>query len=636
MKLATTNFWRSLLVPSLSLVILFVFSFPAFKGASVPGLDTSWVFAINYFFVHGIQFGRDVVFTFGPLGFLIRPEFQSNNALIALVFLSALKFFYIFTLLKITFLIYHSATLLSKVFAYCIVMILILISDVDTLPFFLSVALVLFHFETKRINLLIFATSIASLSLLIKINVGLPPALVIGVYALWMDFKAKNIKLIPILFFFIVLTVAALWFLIYGNFLGIIDYIYGSVQFALGQSESMSLPTNNNWILILASFGCFISLPFYLKNEKVNLLYGIILLPYFSFFKYCFGRETHLSLSLFLTLLMCFFLFVIFYVRLIKPIGLLIMFLTLFLFGLNTYQLGYMIFDPDSATAPVSWFVDQNSVIKKSLEAVDSGLLNRPENELKVKKYSELALQVNKLPAEWIKEIGADTIDFYPFELSYAAANTLNWVPRPVFQSFCAYTPYLDNLDAVFFNSASAPRYILWDLAWNMQSVDFAYILNDEPKTIMTLFNHYQIIKKTAKVLLFKRNEKNILGEVQQLSKVDIAWGSWIDVPNSDENGIYRLQLSYERNALGLIKKTIYNDNLYFIYYKFLDGRIIKHRLKLPNAKTGVWISPYLSELDKPMKGEKPVAILFSAMEPQYMHPELQIQWQFIPWNISL
>ncbi|MFZ3231116.1 MAG: hypothetical protein WA160_12990 [Pseudobdellovibrio sp.] len=515
-------------------------------------------------------------------------------------------------------------------------MILILISDIDTLPFFLSVALVLFHFETKSINLLIGAAAIAGLSLLIKINVGLPPALVIGVYAIWMDIKAKNIKLIPILFLSILLTVTALWFLIYGNFSGIFDYIYGSAQFAMGQSESMSLPTNNNWILILASLICFISLPFYMNNQKVNLLYGIILLPYFSFFKYCFGRETHLSLSLFLTLLIYFFLFLILYVRQIKPIGLGIMLLTLFLFGLNTYQLGYMIFDPGSATAPVSWFVEQRSVITKSLEAVDSGLFLRTENELKVKKYSELALEVNKLPADWINEIGADTIDFYPFELSYAAANTLNWTPRPVIQSFCAYTPYLDNLDTVFFNSAAAPKYILWDLAWNMQSVDFAYILNDEPKTIMALFNHYKVIRKTAKVLLFKRQEKNILGEVQQLYKVDIPWGFWIDVPNSDENGIYRVQLSYKRNVLGLIKKAIYNDNLYFIYYKFLDGRVIKHRLKLPNAKTGVWISPYVSELDRPMKGEKPVAILFSAMEPQYMQPELQVQWQLIPWNISL
>jgi hypothetical protein len=35
-----------------------------------PGLDSSWAYGINYTFQHNLVVGRDIYFTFGPLGFL--------------------------------------------------------------------------------------------------------------------------------------------------------------------------------------------------------------------------------------------------------------------------------------------------------------------------------------------------------------------------------------------------------------------------------------------------------------------------------------------------------------------------------------------------------------------------------------
>lgn len=622
----------------LSLVSLFIFiflCFPQLAGNSSPGLDSSWVFALNYIFAHGIQFGKDVIFTYGPLGFAFRPEAQSNNILIALIVISALKLGFIFSILKLTFLTHHSSTLPRKIFSFSIAMLLILMSDLDTLPFFLVVILVLCHFETKKASYAVIAAMVAGLSLLIKINIGLAPALVIAVYAVFVDISEKRLKMIPILFFSLIFGFLASWFSIYDNLLGIGKYLYGSAQFAIGQSESMSLPTNNNWFLILSSFLCFVSVPLFLKDKRAYLLYAIILIPYYSFFKYCFGRETHLSLSLFLTLQMYFFLLLILYIKKIKPIALSIMFSALVLFGLNTYRLGYMLFTPDPPTAPQSWFIGYIPSASNSFAAFKKLVFHRAEFEQQVKKASAMVLQVNKLSPDWLQEIGNKTIDIYPFELSYAAANNINWTPRPVLQSFTAFTPYLDQLDARFYSGVNAPEFLLWHLDWGLNSVDTAYLLNDGPETILSIFNRYKVIKKTPKLHLLQRQTGRRLGDVRVLDKIQTSWEAWNTIPVGSKSsvGIYRARLVYQRNLIGVIKKSLYNDNLYFIYYKFRDGRIVKHRLKLPNAAVGVWVSPYVVDPENPVSGEEPVAVLFSAMEPQYMKTELQIEWQFIPMN---
>src|SRR2546425_1524775 len=49
------------------LLVAALFSYPAYPSF---GLDASWLMALGQFFHDGLQFGPDVTFTFGPLGFL--------------------------------------------------------------------------------------------------------------------------------------------------------------------------------------------------------------------------------------------------------------------------------------------------------------------------------------------------------------------------------------------------------------------------------------------------------------------------------------------------------------------------------------------------------------------------------------
>ncbi|MFM5960370.1 MAG: hypothetical protein ACKOQ2_24990, partial [Dolichospermum sp.] len=43
--------------------------------------------------------------------------------------------------------------------------------------------------------------------------------------------------------------------------------------------------------------------------------------------------------------------------------------------------------------------------------------------------------------------VNCKTIDIIPWEISLVPANQLNWKPRPIFQSYSAYTKTLDNFN---------------------------------------------------------------------------------------------------------------------------------------------------------------------------------------------
>src|SRR5215469_7324240 len=59
----------------IALVILTVPSAPPDLG-----IDASWCAVLNWAHQHGLQFGQDVVFTYGPLGFLVAPYYFGQPA----------------------------------------------------------------------------------------------------------------------------------------------------------------------------------------------------------------------------------------------------------------------------------------------------------------------------------------------------------------------------------------------------------------------------------------------------------------------------------------------------------------------------------------------------------------------------
>ena len=67
-------------------LLLLAFIFPGYFFTYATGLDASWQYGINAAFAKDLIFGKDVLFSYGPLGFLCCSMDIGNNLVLAWMF----------------------------------------------------------------------------------------------------------------------------------------------------------------------------------------------------------------------------------------------------------------------------------------------------------------------------------------------------------------------------------------------------------------------------------------------------------------------------------------------------------------------------------------------------------------------
>jgi hypothetical protein len=127
------------------------------------------------------------------------------------------------------------------------------------------------------------------------------------------------------------------------------------------------------------------------------------------------------------------------------------------------------------------------------------------------------------------------TMDVFPSELSLAWAYHLDWDPIPVLQSYSAYTPWLDQTDARFLNSAQAPSRIL--LQAGSTSLDFRALSFDEPETSLALFCRYRPLLTTNTYAVLGR-EPDRCGHQRPIGTQRAGWGQTVQVPLHGRNSL--------------------------------------------------------------------------------------------------
>ena len=106
-----------------------------------------------------------------------------------------------------------------------------------------------------------------------------------------------------------------------------------------------------------------------------------------------------------------------------------------------------------------------------------------------------------RLPDDVLAKIGSGTVDIFPFESALVIASGCNYRPRPMVQSYWGFGRFED-AELSFFHVERAPQYILYALGPQAASVDGRYHLLDEPALKRLIQADYR------RVLLFT----NILG----------------------------------------------------------------------------------------------------------------------------
>lgn len=613
------------------------------------GLDPAYAYALNRFFAEGVRFGSATLFTFGPLGFLLFPSPIDSNLEIGVGFWLSIHAALAFTL-SLLVIRWQGDRISIASYSVALLGSLLLFNSTEFEYFLplLVLSLALLHVETHGIVPLGSAVLVAALSFLIKISFGvLSCVLLASVLSLFSTrLQDAGLALVKAAVG-VVFCVLCLWGLLYGDLSGLKDFSRSLIEFSSGHTSAMTVSYSKDWlslgfapVLYLACTLCLLRLDQNLFKVAVCIGLGLAL-----WFKFAIVREGHIF-------------------GLLELAFALLIYVTLLSRNTKTLIVTIVLLASFYVLLQRAFIATDTPLVKIADQSIADKLARSIEFDFDIFRYARFSAykdelvadstsrtQANVLPASIIQIVGNATVDSYPWKTTFFYANSLRWTPRPVFQSYIAYTPWLDGKNAEFFRSDRSPRFLIWHDR-TLISIDGRYLLNDEPDALWEILSRYRLICHAGDLRLFERSPQRQLrqlGERKQLLESVHRWRTWIDVPEG--SGIIGAKIRFERTLTGQLRRLLYKEDALRISYKLKNEKVIEKRIIPDNAVNGVWVSPYLAQLRSETRcedvgesvsiqdrlqprgepylraGQEVVEIKFDPDDAEHFRPHFDIEW---------
>jgi len=204
--------------------------------------------------------------------------------------------------------------------------------------------------------------------------------------------------------------------------------------------------------------------------------------------------------------------------------------------------------------------------------------------------YGQHRDPVGPVNPELKKIIGDHTADVIPWEISKICFNGLRYDPRPVIQSYSVYDPYLDGLNAAKYLSADAPDYILF----SVNSIDDRYPFFDESKTKLAIFSHYTIVKEIdGDLLLRKKNREDLIASAAVTTSGKIGEDILLD----DRPDLAYAKIRVRYSTWGRIGRLLFQPPPLKITITLQDDETVTYRAIPPMLEDGVIVNRYIRRL---------------------------------------
>lgn len=196
------------------------------------------------------------------------------------------------------------------------------------------------------------------------------------------------------------------------------------------------------------------------------------------------------------------------------------------------------------------------------------------------------------MPATTRQQIGSATVDIIPHDIQYLLFSGCNYVPRPIIQSYQAYAPALDSANMRHFAGTHRPRLLLlsnagiddrcytWDESLTKAAVQLNYRFMD------TVF--VDASQPGKSLLLAEDNNSKLLPVMALISTVKAHMGDRIAVP-ADSLPVY-MTVAVNYTASGKLRKLLFQPGRVNIVQNTKDEKLF-HRLVLPIARSPMLIN---------------------------------------------
>lgn len=457
------------------------------NGPSWFGLDVSWQMVLNYALKNNWVWGEDIIYTYGPLGFLSTRIGWGIPRIVFLIFdlFVVLNFFHVFK----DFLKASASKLVGLLILVTAILLMNFNHGTDTSWLFLFFILYWLYRSFSRPTFFAFLMIVilTTVAFYIKVNTGLISVILVSVHLVLLYFTDKlSVCKCALVLGSLFATLLISSFLLHVH---LVSYVSRAFEIIKGYNAVMHM--NNSETRVENNLGLI-----YHMSKYLVMIYFVYILLKGKFTQFFFLGATALYLLLLkkqaflrgdtqhLFEFLCY--------------GPLIFLTGNFLYYKNDTQKLFSSAILFIMTLALFFKTEQGAKVDELFSRRISSV-GTYFNEWGKSKDVDYLTQQNKrkIPGAILSKIGTATIDVFPWDSEYILENKLNYSPRPVFQSFSAYTEKLQKVNYDFYLN-KGPKYILFDY----EAIDNRNPFNEEPLL------HYFILKNYTLSDTFTSNER--------------------------------------------------------------------------------------------------------------------------------
>ena len=555
---------------------------PCFSNSYVrAGLDPSWSYFINQFWHAGFVYGRDVIFSYGPFGFLSCPISIGNNLLFANIY-AQLQWVLlgVFWLLLVREKVVES----DNIDIFLVIFVLFVSGRVMfSNRLFLTMFFVLAISSSRYWKRYFLAASfLAAFFLMIKFNEG---------FSFWIIttlcflirllsqgcFRSLYLLAVPFLSLYFLYGIIASWSP--NNF---IDYLRYSWEIASGYSNAMSWSSyyadsigrgGSGWselalglsiIILFSVVPLVVGIRKFTSIRRISLFLAVVIIIFFAFKHGYVRQDGHVtgfpgSVSIVLAL------YILFTTdKQIKKIVCLPLAVSLiFLIIVNISMSKKPKFFAANLMQKINSYKYCHKIITK--------------NELKVDK------RIKVLSRSLLSEIKNAETTIYPWDIAIAAKNKLNFAPIFPVQVYSAYTPLLDKKTSEnLVNKKNGPKYIIYDF----KAIDGRHPMLEAPETVLNLLKWFNLSCDNNQFLLTRRL-KSRFDSINSIHQYEFNSNKWFNVAPSET--LLLGKINFQKTLLGTLVNAVFKIPHVYMNIEYLNNQVKRWRV-LPENLNGCFL----------------------------------------------
>lgn len=541
------------------------------------GLDPSWIYGMNTTVSEGWRIGERVIFTFGPYASVITKTFHPDlyrMTMIASLYLASAFFL-------VAYLVFRAAWVWTKISFLVALWSIYYFPDTLFYLYFLiffiyvyrDIAACRAYTWCDAVILLICISALGMIALVKgSLLIGCIATIAFSSVILAIKGYYKRIVLIIVT---PCVSVVVFWFASGQELSALPQYFAALIPIVQGYTEAMSTvgPINEIIYYITASLFILTVLYMFLDEELWSRLVFIAIfsLVLFLVFKSGFVRHDAHALIACSTF---FLISILVSTQIPKRASIIVIIIGLFVW--------YSIAKNYTYLASVNMWGNASERYDSTVRGLQTQIAGYSffENH-----YSN-AIKNLKQRGEILDLPG--TVDIYSYDQSYLIASGNKWNPRPIFQSYSAYTKELLEKNKNHLLGENGPDYIIF----KMQPIDGRLPALEEGVSWPVILANYEPLKLLNKSLYLKRRTDAVsnFNFTTYIGGGVYRVGEVIALP--DVNGLIFAKIKLKKTAGGAVLNTLFKPSQLEIKLIMVDDNVKIFRMVPAMAESGAIISP--------------------------------------------